>query len=80
MDEWLLINKANEFHYFKNIKSICNYLNLTKSEVNNIFIQSIKNTNKYTNKGFYIQRLFNDPTKHIRTKFEKHKYAEYKHL
>ena len=47
MDEWLLINKANEFQYFKNIKSICNYLNLTKSEVNNIFIQSIKNTNKY---------------------------------
>ena len=30
MNEWLLIDKVDDFHYFKDIKSICDYLDLTK--------------------------------------------------
>ena len=58
--EWLLIDKANDYFYFKDIQEICNYLDKTKSQVNNIVQQSIKHINKYTNSGYYIQRLFVD--------------------
>ena len=80
MNEWLLIDKMDDHFYFKDIKSICNYLDLTKSQVNNIFQQSIKRVNNYTNKGYYIQRLYNNPHAPIRTQFVYHKYAEFKDL
>ncbi len=77
MNEWLLIDKVGDFHYFKDIKSICDYLDLTKSQVNNIFIQSIKHYNKYTNRGYYIQRLFNNSYTHQRQQFFTDKYIYY---
>ena len=49
--EWLLIDKVDDFFYFKDIKEICKYLDKTKSQVNNIVQQSYKNVNKYTRKG-----------------------------
>ena len=80
MNEWLLIDKVNDFHYFKDIDQICKYLDLSKSQVNNIFQQSLRNINKYSNRGIYIQRLYNDPAKPIRTKYNFNKYAPYKNI
>ena len=80
MNEWVLVDKMGDLHFFKDIKSICDYLNLTKSQVNNIFQQSIKRVNNYTKRGFYIQRLYNNPHSPIRTQFVHHKYAQYKNL
>ncbi len=74
MNEWLLIDKVGDYHYFKDIKSICDYLDLTKSQVNNIFQQSLKHINRYTNRGYYIQRLYNNPHTHQRTQFSMNKY------
>jgi len=61
--EWLLIDKVDDFFYFKDIKEICKYLDKTKSQVNNIVQQSYKNVNKYTNSGYFIQRLFVDKSR-----------------
>ena len=57
--EWLLIDKLGDYLYFKDILQISVYLDISKSKVNNIIQQSIKHSNKYTNSGYYIQRLFN---------------------
>lgn len=77
MNEWLLIDKVGDFHYFKDIKSICDYLDLSKGAVYNIFLQSIKHYNKYTNRGYYIQRLFNNTYTHQRKQFFTDKYIYY---
>ena len=77
MNEWYLEDKMGDIHYFKDIKSICDYLNLTKSQVNNIFQQSIKHYNKYTNRGYYIQRLYNNSQTHERRQFITDKYIYY---
>ena len=77
MNEWYLEDKMGDIHYFKDIKSICDYLNLTKSQVNNIFQQSIKHYNKYTNRGYYIQRLYNNFQTHERRQFITDKYIYY---
>ena len=77
MNEWYLEDKMGDIHYFKDIKSICDYLDLTKSQVNNIFIQSIKHYNKYTNRGYYIQRLYNNTNTHQRQQFFTDDYIYY---
>ena len=59
--EWLLIDKVGDYFYFKDIQKIADYLNLTKGQINNEINQSIKHYNKYTNRGYYIQKLYNNP-------------------
>ena len=34
-DEWLLIDKAGDYFYFKDIQKMADYLNLTKGQINN---------------------------------------------
>jgi len=66
--EWLLIDKVGDYFYFKDIQKIADYLNLTKGQINNEINQSIKHYNKYTNRGYYIQKLYNNislPPKNI---------------
>jgi len=59
-NEYLLIDKMNDFHYFKNIKSIAEYLNMTPPQVYAIVTWSRLNINNRQYKtGLYIQRLFN---------------------
>lgn len=77
MNEWYLEDKMGDIHYFKDIKSICDYLDLSKGVVYNIFLQSIKHYNKYTIRGYYIQRLYNNPHTHQRKQFFQDKYIYY---
>jgi len=59
-NEYLLIDKMDDFHYFKNIKSIAEYLNMTPPQVYAIVTWSRLNLNNRQYKtGLYIQRLFN---------------------
>jgi hypothetical protein len=67
--EWLLIDKQDNYYYFKDVHEICEFTHLTKSQVNNVYQQSLKHINRYTNRGYYIQRLFNLPQLHERKKF-----------
>ena len=58
--EWLLIDKADDFHYFKDRFEIAKYLNLSIPEVNAIVNHSRNRINKYSpSKKVYIQRLYN---------------------
>ena len=72
--EWLLINKNNEINTFKDIKEVCEFTHLTKSQVNNMLQQSIKHINRYTNYGYYLQRLYNNSWTHQRKQFVMNKY------
>jgi|TARA_R110002153_G_scaffold256517_1_gene415436 glutathionyl-hydroquinone reductase len=67
--EWLLINKMDEIFFFKDLRDISEFTHLTKSQTNNMFMQSLKHVNRLTNYGYYIQRLYNLPATHQRTKF-----------
>ena len=61
MAEWLLIDKADDFHYFKDRFEIAKYLNISIPEVNAIVNHSRKRINKYSpSKKVYIQRLYRD--------------------
>lgn len=72
--EWLLINKNNEIYFFKDLKSVEEFTHLTKSQVNNMLQQSIKHINRYTNYGYYLQRLYNNSWTHQRQQFVMNKY------
>jgi len=74
MKEWLLIDKIGDFLYFEDIMSIAKYLDKSKSQVNNIFQQSLKNTNQIHKSGYYIQRLYEDLSRPPRTIFNINKY------
>lgn len=75
--EYLLIDKVGDYHYFNKIQDIATYLDLTKGVVTNICVQSLRKYNKYTNRGYYIQRLFNDPTRPLKLKFNQETYIYY---
>ena len=75
--EYLLVDKTGDNFYFKDLKEIAEYLNLTKSQINNEVYQSLKHYNLYTNRGIYIQRLYNNPVLHKRKKFDCCKYIYY---
>ncbi len=55
--EYLLIDKVGDYFYFNKLSDIEKYLNLSKSQVCNIYRQSLKHYNKNTKFGYYIQRL-----------------------
>ena len=69
MYEWLIIDKNNEIYYFKDLKGVEDFTHLTKSQVNNMLQQSIKHINRYTNYGYYLQRLYNNCHLHQRNQF-----------
>tara|TARA_R110000850_G_scaffold108983_1_gene221486 strand:- start:7793 stop:8071 length:279 start_codon:yes stop_codon:yes gene_type:complete len=75
--EYLLVDKIGDYHYFKNLKDIGLYLDLTVSQINNEFRQSLKHYNKYTNREVYIQRLFMNPVLPPRLNFDLNKYIYY---
>tara|TARA_R110001606_G_scaffold291343_3_gene439224 strand:- start:7311 stop:7595 length:285 start_codon:yes stop_codon:yes gene_type:complete len=77
MNEWLVIDKVGDYFYYKDIKEVSTALDLTKSQVYNLVLQSIKHYNKYTSKGVYIQRLYNDPSRPPRHNFIMDKYIYY---
>lgn len=77
MAEWLLIDKVGDFFYYNKVDDIIKDTGLSKSQINNIFRQSLKHYNKYTNKGLYIQRLFNDTSRPPRQEFIQDKYIYY---
>lgn len=56
--EYLLIDKVDDFHYFKNIQSIADYLNLTKSQVTAIHAYCFKNYTRQPKTKLFIQRLY----------------------
>ena len=62
MREWLLIDKADDFHYFADRYEIAKYLDLTIPQVNAIIKASRDNICYYSqSRGVYIQRLFENP-------------------
>lgn len=77
VNEYLLIDKVGDFFYFNKLSDIEKYLNLSKSQVCNIYRQSIKHYNKYTNHGYYIQRLYNDPTRPPKLLFPMNRFIYY---
>ena len=82
---WLLINKAGEFKYFKNMKNIAEHLNTTVSKISSTRTHCLRYYNKYCPKrDIYIQCLYNDKTKQypIDTTFiwnAKERAIHYKH-
>jgi len=77
MTEYLLIDKLGDYIYFKKLDDISTYLNLTKSQTYNICRQSLKHYNKYTNRGYYIQRLYNDISRTPKMMYNMDKYIYY---
>ena len=75
--EYLVIDKCNDIFFFNNLKDVSEYLNLNKSQTNNELRQSIKHYNKRTNRGNYIQRLYENPVLPPRLIFEVDKYIYY---
>ncbi len=58
--DYLLIDKIGDFHYFKSLKTIAEYLDLPVSKVNAIYHYCKKHYTKYSSSEVYIQRLFNN--------------------
>lgn len=56
--EYLLIDKADDFHYFKNLQSIADYLNLKKTQVHAIHSWCFKNYTRQPKSKLFIQRLY----------------------
>ena len=75
--EYLVIDKCNDIFFFNNLKDVSEYLNLTKSQTNNELRQSIKHYNKRTNRGNYVQRMYDNPVLPPRLTFELNKYIYY---
>ena len=75
--EYLLIDKCDDIFFFKNLKDVSEYLNLNKSQTNNELRQSIKHYNKRTNRGNYVQRLYDNPVLPPRLTFDLDKYIYY---
>ena len=75
--EWLLIDKTGDYFYYKTIEDMSNNLGLTKTQIYNEVQQSIKHYNKYTNRGLYIQRLYNDFSRTPRVLYKTDKYIYY---
>lgn len=66
-NEWMMIDKVGDIFYFNNIENISKHLCISKNEVYAIVQHSLKSINEYSPKHkVYIQRLYNDPTKHQR--------------
>jgi len=60
--EYILIDKCEDLHYFKSLKDIAKYLNITDSQVYGIARWSRLNLNiRQYKSGLFIQRLFNNP-------------------
>ena len=82
---WLVITKAGEWKYFKHMKNIAEHFNTTVSKVSASKLHCLRYYNKYCEKRqFYIQQLYNDPTKQypIDTTFiwnAKERAIHYKH-
>ena len=75
--EWLLIDKVGDYLYFDKIENIADYLCLTKSQIYSCIIQSLKHYNKYTNRGIYIQKLYNNPGRPPKNNYDLDKYVYY---
>ena len=75
--EYLVIDKCNDIFFFNNLKEVSEYLNLNKSQTNNELRQSIKHYNKRTNRGNYVQRMYDNPVLPPRLTFELNKYIYY---
>ena len=75
--EYLVIDKCNDIFFFNNLKDVSEYLNLNKSQTNNELRQSIKHYNKRTNRGNYVQRMYDNPVLPPRLTFELNKYIYY---
>ena len=59
--DFLLIDKVDDFHYFKNLKDIAQYLDISISSAQNIQRESKKHLYwRHRASGYYIQRLFNN--------------------
>ena len=78
--EWLLIDKIGDFFYYDKIEDIIEDTGLTKSQIDNVYKQSLKHYNKYTNRGLYIQRLYNDPTRTPKNNYVLNKYIYYENI
>ena len=64
MNEYLLIDKVGDYHYFNKIQDIATYLDLEYQQVVWIYRESIRHYNRiHPVRNVYIQRLFNDPTR-----------------
>lgn len=58
--EYLLIDKCEDFHYFKNLKDIAKYLDKSPCEIYGIAKWSRDNLNiRQYKSGLFIQRLYN---------------------
>ena len=75
--EYLVIDKCNDIFFFNNLKDVSEYLNLNKSQTNNELRQSIKHYNKRTNRGNYVQRMYDNPVLPPRLTFELNKFIYY---
>ena len=77
MNEWLVIDKMGDHFYYDRIDDMVSDLDLTKPQIYNAVLQSQKHFNKYTTYGFYIQRLYNDPSRPKKVKFILNRYIYY---
>tara|TARA_R110000822_G_scaffold37161_3_gene104151 strand:+ start:1577 stop:1870 length:294 start_codon:yes stop_codon:yes gene_type:complete len=75
--EWLVIDKMGDHFYYYKIEDMVNDLGLTKSQIYNEVLQSLKHFNKYTNRGYYIQRLYNDNSRTPKYNYKIDKYIYY---
>jgi len=63
MNNWLVIDKLDDFLYFNKLEDIAVYFNLTKNQVYAVYMYNIIHINKYSpSKDIYIQKLFNCPS------------------
>jgi len=60
--EYLLIDKMEDFHYFKNLQEVADYLNITKTKATGIHFWCKRNYTRQPSTGLFIQRLYNNPT------------------
>lgn len=62
--EWLIIDKTDSFIFCRDMEEVAKYLDLTKNEAYAMYCFCKKNYVKYSTRGFYVQRLFNNPEQH----------------
>ena len=58
--EYLLIDKMDDFHYFKSLEDISKYLGFTKSKVYSIHFWCKMTYKRQKKSGLFIQRLYNN--------------------
>ena len=67
--DFLLIDKCDDFHYFKSLKDLAKYIDKTIPQARSIQVNCKKHLNwRHKNSGYYIQRLFNNTSCHNQNK------------